>query len=143
MIFDVLFDGQNQILNVAEASPTDAFVSDFSEPSLDQIHPRARNRDKVQMKSRVSPKPRFHPGVLVGAVIVHDQMQIELGSLGIDLLEETDEFLMPLPLHSVANHLAVEHAQSGKQRGRAVAFVVMRHGCTPPLLQRKARLSSV
>ncbi len=95
------------------------------------------------MKSRVSPKPGFHPGVLVGAVIVHDQMQIELGYLGIDLLEETDEFLMPMPRHAVANHFAVEHAQGRKQRGRAVAFVVVCPGCAVALPQRKTWLGTI
>jgi len=82
--------------------------------------------------------------MLVCPVIVHDEMQVELGrGLGIDFLEETDEFLMPMPRHAVANHFAVEHAEGRKQRGSAVAFVVVRHSPAAALLQRKARLGAV
>ena len=64
--------------------------------------------------------------MLVRAVIVHDQMKVETGrSLGVDLFEKADELLMPMARHAVADDLAVEHAEGGKQRRRAVAFVVV------------------
>src|SRR3989304_3306405 len=96
------------------------------------------------MEPWMSSEPGFYPRMLVGSVIVHDQMQVEFGRrLGIDLLEETDELLMPMARQAVPDHLAIEHAQGGKQGGRAVAFVVVRHGSATAFLQRKARLGAV
>ena len=57
-------------------------------------------------------------------------------------IEEADELLMGMLLHAAANDGAVQDIEGSKERGRAVAFVVVRHGaglpglerqCTPPL----------
>src|SRR3990167_984257 len=96
------------------------------------------------MEPWMSPEPRLHARVLVGRVIVHDDMQIECGrGLDVDLLEEADELLMPMARHALANHLAVEHAEGRKQGGRAVALVVVRHRPTAALLQWKAGLGAI
>src|SRR3990167_6857225 len=96
------------------------------------------------MEPWMSPEPRLHARVLVGRVIVHDDMQIECGrGLDVDLLEEADELLMPMARHALANHLAVEHAEGRKQGGRAVALVVVRHRPTAALLQWKAGLGTI
>jgi hypothetical protein len=55
-----------------------------------------RSTDSVHVKMRefwwVSPEPRCHARVLVGRVIVHDDMQIEFGlGLDVDLGEDADE----------------------------------------------------
>jgi|GEM_PF-5457625 len=65
--------------------------------------------------------------MLVGSVVVHDDMQVEFGRrLCVDLFEEADEFLMPMPRRAVSDHLSVEYAEGCKQSGRTVAFVVVR-----------------
>ncbi len=84
----------------------------------------------MQMKPRMALEPRLDSRVLVRGIIVHDQMKVPIcGRLRIDLLEEPDELLMPVARHAIANDLAVEHAQSGKQRRCAVAFVVVSLPC--------------
>ena len=82
--------------------------------------------------------------MFVGAVVVYDEMQVQFGrSFAVDFLEETDKFLMPVARHTVADHLAVEHAEGREQSGRAIAFVIVGHGPTAPLLHRQTRLSPV
>jgi len=96
------------------------------------------------MNPGMPPEPGFHARVLVGPVVVHDEMQAEFGrSFEIDLLEETEKLLMPMTRHAVADHFAVEHAEGRKQGGRAVAFVVVRHRPTAAFLQRQARLGAI
>jgi len=96
------------------------------------------------MEAWMSPKPGFHARVRVGRVIVHDDMQREFGrGFELDLVEETDELLMPMARHALANDLAVQHAEGRKQGGRAVAFVVVRPRPTAALLQWKAGLGTI
>ena len=60
-------------------------------------------------------EPGLYAGMLVGAIIVYDQMQVESGwDLSVYSLEKTDEFLMPMVRHAVADHLAIEHAEGCK-----------------------------
>ena len=82
--------------------------------------------------------------MLVGPVVIHDEMEGEFRwSFAVDLLEESDKFLVPMAWHAVADHLAIEHAQRCKQRGSAIALVIVRHGPTATLLQRETGLSAV
>lgn len=50
---------------------------------------------------------------------------------------------MAMALHVAADDSAVENIESREQGGGAVAFVVVRHGAEPALLQGKARLGAV
>ena len=45
----------------------------------------------------------------------------------LDGIEEADELLVPVALHALADHGAVEHVEGREQGGRAVALVVMGH----------------
>src|ERR1700716_1775305 len=80
----------------------------------------------------------------VRGVVVDDQMQLRSGrGLAVDLVEETDEFLMPMTRHALADHLALQHVKRGEQRRRAVALVVMGHRPATALLHRQSRLGAV
>jgi hypothetical protein len=144
LMVQILFDGGDQLRHAAKAAAADTYVGDFAEPPLHQAQPGTRSRDEVLLEPWMLPEPRLHAWVLVGRVVVHDDMQREFGrSLDVDLLEETDELLMPMARHAVANHLAVEHAEGRKQGGRAVAPVVVRHGPTAAFLHWKTGLGAV
>ena len=75
--------------------------------------------------------------MFVGPVMIHDQMQLELGRrFAVNLLEETDELLMPVTWHTVANDVAIEPAQGGEQGRRPVALVIVRPRSAASLLDR-------
>jgi len=142
--FQVVFNRSNQFRDVVETAAANPLVGNLSKPTLDQIQPRTRRRDEVDVKSGMSSHPGFDPRVFVGCVIVHDKMQIEMGRrLGVDLVEETNEFLVSMTRHAVADHFAIEHAQRGKQCGRAVALVVVRHCPAAPLLDWQSWLGTI
>ena len=72
------------------------------------------------------------------------KMPIEMGRrLGVDHVDETNEFVVSMTRHAVADHFAIEHAQCGEQCGRADALVVVRHGLAAPLLDRQSRLGTI
>ena len=61
----------------------------------------------------------------------------------VPLLEELDELLMPVLLHATPQHGAIENIERGKQRGGAVAFVIVCHGGAFSGLQRQAGLGAI
>ena len=50
---------------------------------------------------------------------------------------------MPMLLHAAPDDGPIKDVEGGKERGRAVALVVMRHGSAFARLERQARLSAV
>jgi hypothetical protein len=80
----------------------------------------------VKVKTGVFVQPRADVVVLVGGVIVQDQVDLQiLGHLPVDGLEELQPFLMPVPRHALADDHAGQHVQRGEQGGGAVALVVV------------------
>ena len=67
-------------------------------------------------------KPFAYLGMLVSGVVVDDRVDhLSLGNVRVDVIEEADEFLMPMALHVAADDGAIENVERGEQRGRAVA----------------------
>jgi len=144
VILQVLLNGGDQFRNAAEYSAADSLIGNLAEPAFDHIQPGTRCWNEVQMKARMSSHPGFYARMLVGRVIVHDQMKVQLGrSFRIDFFEEADEFLMAVSRHAVSDHFSIKHAEGRKQRGCAVAFVIVRHGPAASLFHREPRLGSV
>src|ERR1044071_5911928 len=74
----------------------------------------------------IEPCPRL--GMLMRSVIVEDHMNDPADrDLGLDRVQEPDEFLVPVALHAATNDLAVEHVEGGEQGCGAVSLIVMRH----------------
>jgi hypothetical protein len=77
----------------------------------------------MEMKALMPPQPGADFGMLVGGVIINDQMHVLLSrGLAVDRIEEADELLMPVAAHALANDLAVEDVEGGEQGGGAVAW---------------------
>ena len=73
-------------------------------------------------------QPSLHLGVLVRSVVVDDEMHFAL--LWCSLVNEPQElqpFLMAVLVHAGSDDGAVQYIQCGKQRRRAMAFVIMSH----------------
>src|SRR5260370_24572673 len=77
----------------------------------------------------------------VRGIVVDDRVdRLSLGNVRVDLIEEADEFLMPVALHVAADNCAVEDLERGEHRGGAVALVVVRHRSGATWLHRQSRL---
>jgi diadenosine tetraphosphate (Ap4A) HIT family hydrolase len=78
----------------------------------------------VQCDAGVLREPRVDLWVLVGVVVVDDDVQLAAGvGLG-DLLQEVAELGLAVPVVARVGDLAGRDLESGEQRGGAVAFVV-------------------
>ena len=65
-------------------------------------------------------------GVLVGAVVAHDQVHVQpIRNRVLNLAREDPELLMPLHGLALGDYLASGHVQGREQGGGAVAYVVI------------------
>ena len=72
-------------------------------------------------------QPGTNFGVLVGAVVVDDQVDVEILRDGLlDLAEEAEELLVPLARPALGQHLPRGHVQGSEQGGGAMADEVVR-----------------
>src|SRR6516225_8523846 len=99
---------------------------------------------KMEDKAGVTIEPRANLGVLVGGVVVEDNVDDAAGwYLCFDRIEKANELLMAVTLHAAADDLAFQHVERGEQGGCAVPLVVMGHRSAAALFHRQARLGAV
>ena len=71
--------------------------------------------------------------MLVRGIVVDDHVHLPAGwGFAVDLVEEADEFLVPMAAHALADDLTVEHVERGEQGCRAVALVIVGHRAGAP-----------
>lgn len=144
MLVEVAVDGGLKVNDRTEDAALQPTLRQFGEKTFDGVEPRARSRREVESETLMPIEPCAHLRVLVGGVVVEDHMDDHASrDLGLDSVEEADEFLMTMALHVAANDGAVEDVQRREQRRRAVTFVIMRHRSGATFLQRKAGLATV
>jgi hypothetical protein len=98
----------------------------------------------VKLEAGILGEPCLDFGRFVGAVVVDDEMQVEMlfdGAIG--ALQEADELLGTVARQAFADDEAGLHIEDGKQCGRAVALGIVRHRCRPAAFHRQARLGAV
>ena len=98
----------------------------------------------MHVESRVLLQPTHHLLVLVRAIVVGNQVEVDIfGSLAVDLLEETQPLHVRVLLFGAVDQLALQVAQSCEQRDGAMPDVVV---CPRPdmaVAQRQARLRAL
>src|SRR5262249_46825898 len=124
MLGEEAVDGGLEVDERMKDAALEATLRKFGEEALDGVEARARGRGEVEGEGLMAVEPGAHLGMLVGGVVVEDDVDGLTGrQFGVDGVEKTDELLMPVALHVPANDSAVEHVEGGKQRGRAVPLV--------------------
>src|SRR5215510_4610634 len=97
----------------------------------------------MEMKAGMTLKPGGNLGVLVGRVVVADNVKLEFGSDRlIDLAQEGQPFLVAMTRGGVSKHLAGKVVQGGKKGYRSMPIVVVGLGANVSLAQRQAGLGA-
>jgi len=98
----------------------------------------------VDMPARVLGEPIADRFGLVGGVVVHHQVHVEVAGHGcLDLVEELLELAGTVLGVAVADDRAGSDVESGEQRGRAVPCVVMRSALDLTGAHRQQRLGAI
>src|SRR5271170_7288313 len=98
----------------------------------------------MHVESRVLGNPCLYFGMLMGCIVVSDQMQLlVLGRVAIDLAQEAQPLLVTMFSLALANDTAIERVHRGKQRRHTMALVIVRHRLSATSLERQARLGPV
>ena len=109
-----------------ERAATDSALSDEGEETFDLVEPRGIGGREVNVPTRTSCEPSSDLGMLVGGVVVDDEMDIELGRhIGLDVAQEGEELLVTMAGFALGDDRAVEYVEGGEQCGCTVALVVV------------------
>src|SRR6516165_392688 len=109
------------------ASPDHSFGNQ-REPAFHLIKPGTAGGGEVKMKATALLwfEPALHFITLMGAIVVHDQMNVQFRWNGpFQLVEKLDELPSPVTGVTTTNDFARQNIECGKQRGRAVPLVIM------------------
>ena len=79
VVGQVVFDGRDQFLHAAKDAAAKALLRQLAEPALDEVEPRGTGGREVQLEARVGGQPLANRFMLVGSVVVQDDVQGEVG----------------------------------------------------------------
>ena len=88
-------------------------------------------------------EPSANARVLVGPVVVADEVELSAAVSAVEGREEVDELEMRMLREAATVNSSARHLQRGEQAGGAVAFVVMSHARRQAWAQRQHRLSPI
>jgi len=135
-------DGGLEIDDGSEDTILEPAARQDGEEALDRVQPGTGRRREVEGPARMAIKPGPHLVVLVGSVIVEDDVNELAGrDVALEGVEEADELLVPMALHVAGEHRAGQDIERRKQGGGSMALVVVGHSSTAPFLYRQPRLS--
>ena len=126
MVLDEAVDFAHEVGDGEEGATTDGALGDQSEEALDLVEPGSIGRGEVKVPPRPPCEPRPDLGVLVGGVVVDDEMDVEVGrDIGLEVAQEGEEFLVPMAGLALGEDRAIEHVERREKGGGAVPFVVV------------------
>jgi len=144
MVRDVGLHGSFELWDRSKNASADAVLGDVPEKTFHHIEPRGTGGREVDMDPRVLLQPGFDRRVLMGGVIVADDLQGELlRRLTVQPLKEFQPLFVAMPRHRLGNLRPIQRVQGCEQCGCPVPLVVVGHRAAAALLQRKPRLASV
>ncbi len=137
-------DGVFEFLQGLEHATFEPFLCEVGEEALDGIEPRGGCRGEVEDEASMFADPFHHSGVLVGGIVIDDDMdRFLVRHSGVDDVEEADELLMAMTLHALAEDLAFKDIERREQGSDAMPLVIVGHGARASLLHRQPRLGAV
>ncbi len=125
-MINVIIDRLFQLLHAAEDAVANAVAGNVTKPAFDDVQPRTAGRNKVNMETLVTLQPVLDFRMLVRCIVIDDQMEIQFWRrFRIDLLQEPNPFLVPMPWHAFGNDFPFSQFDRSKECCGAIAFVVV------------------
>ncbi len=127
VVLDELLDAGDQIAYAAETAAANCLLCNQPEPALHLIEPASIGRRGMDVKAGPLRQPQTHLGMLVGGVVVDNQMHVEIfGDRLVDALEKAEKLLMAVP------RLALGEDRSSAANSVVVAMADIIVGCPLP-----------
>ena len=127
VVVDVVSDGLFQLFGGAVNASSELLFGEVCEPAFDQVQPRGRGWGEVQVEARPLGQPVMDQIGLVGAVVVQDQVDVQLRRYVLfDGVEEVAELDGPVAALELADDLAGFGVERCEQAGGAVAKIIVR-----------------
>src|SRR6202140_2486432 len=125
---DVGVDFLHQLADAAERPAPNCLLSDEAEPALHLIEPTGVGRGVMDVVARPARQPSLNLGMLVGAVVVRHQMDVEPGrNAAVEVIKKREKFLVAMARLAQGNHFAIKGSECREQGGRAGAVVIVRY----------------
>src|SRR5260370_8557291 len=113
---------------------------DLREQRVYEVAPGAGGRREVQLVARIALEPAFHRRRLVSAVVVDDEVQVEMGGgVACELFQERQELLGAVAGQALADDLAPCHLEGGERRRGSLALEVTRPEAGAAVPERQSR----
>ena len=98
----------------------------------------------LRMEARMFLYPAFNAGMLMGCVLVDDEVQVEpRRGLTIYLAQEFEELFMAMAIETFSDNGSLKHVERCEKRRRAVANIVVSHGSATPALEGQSGLGAI
>jgi len=124
---EVVYFG-DEVFDASKAASADCLLGNKSEPAFDLVEPGRIGWRVMDVEAGPLCEPESYLGMLVGGIVVDDQMNVEmLGHDLIDALEELQKLLVTMACLALSEDGPGRDIQGGKQSRGAMANVVMRH----------------
>ena len=126
MSADEAVDFFDEVGGGLEGATTDGALGDEGEEAFDLVEPGGISGREVNVPTRTAGEPSLDLGMLVGGVVVDDEMDVELGRhISLDVAQKGEELLVTMAGFALGDDRAVEHVEGGEQGGGAVTLVVV------------------
>jgi len=144
MMLDIVFYCCYELVDRSKRSAADTFCRKIAKEPLNHVEPRCARRREVHVKPFVSREPTLHFVMLVGSIIVGDEMNFQVGGNAlINQAKELQPLSMAMPFLARADDRSVKGVQRGKERCRSMAYVVVCHRCRATTLEWQTQLRTI
>jgi hypothetical protein len=115
---DVPGNGGFEVARTAMDAAADLFFGEGREPAFDEVDRRGTRRREMDVKARMPGQPPVDDWCLVRAVVVHDQVDVEIGRhRRVDRIEKLATLDCTVSPMEFPDDRAAPYVQRGEERG--------------------------
>ena len=126
MAGDIGFDLAHEIGDATEGAATDRLVGNESEPAFHLVEPGSVSGGEVQVEAGPFREPGADFRMLMGRVVVHNQVHVQFGlEARFDVAQERQELLVSVAWLTLADDRAIGDVEGGEQGGGAMPEIIV------------------